>query len=372
MENWNNNRFSVDKNEAETGVGNVTMVLASGDIASAFGTITLEERTAQYVFVAPITGKYEIFVFDESHQLLRKLLDAQQQEMVLGWQEEILGWSAEISFNVGEAYQIQLIGAEEGDWTEISYGLQIKLPENGLQETTAENDFGEQAVFIIPAENGFHAWGTCMDAEEHAMFQFIAPEDGKYLVELADTSHLLLPQLLLADGSGAGVLWLETEDGWQGIIDLAQDAKRFLQLGFDDEATKVTAQKYHLHFEKIGEMSPDFVTVTKTVSVKESEEFLLAIYLRDAMDLPMTFQLSYDPEKLSVLDFAAQTYDQQMMAGVLNDTSVALISHDVDTGMAVMTLQKDVANNIVYSGTATVIRFIAKATAETQIRIEKQ
>ena len=90
-------------------------------------------------------------------------------------------------------------------------------------------------------------------------------------------------------------------------------------MGFADEAIEVTAQKYHLHFERIGEMSPDFVTVTKTVSVKESEELLLAIYLRDVMNLPMTFQLSYDPEKLSVLDFAAQTYGQQMVAGVLND-----------------------------------------------------
>ena len=241
-----------------------------------------------------------------------------------------------------------------------------------MQETTGENDFGKQAVFIMPAENGFHAWGTCMDTEEHAMFQFIAPEDGKYFVELVDASHLLLPQLLLADGNGIGMLWQETEDGWQGTFDLAQDAKRYLQLGFADEAIEVTAQKYHLHFERIGEMSPDFVTVTKTVSVKESEELLLAIYLRDVMNLPMTFQLSYDPEKLSVLDFAAQTYGQQMVAGVLNGTSAVLVSHDADVGMAVMTLQNDLADNMVWSGTATVIRFVAKATAEPQIRIEKQ
>ena len=106
MDDWKNNRFSVEKNETETDASDVTMVLTSGDIASAFGTITLEERTAQYVFVAPITGKHEIFVFDENHQLLRKLLDAQQQEMVLSWQEEVLGWSAEISFNVGEALSL--------------------------------------------------------------------------------------------------------------------------------------------------------------------------------------------------------------------------------------------------------------------------
>jgi hypothetical protein len=81
----------------------------------------------------------------------------------------------------------------------------------------------------------------------------------------------------------------------------------------------------------------------------------------------ITYTITYDPAKLSLLDFAAQTQTLKTTAGVVTGTGLTILSHQ--NGILTFTAQKTIPSTYKWSGVLTVVKFQALSTGSTILTV---
>jgi len=79
------------------------------------------------------------------------------------------------------------------------------------------------------------------------------------------------------------------------------------------------------------------------------------------------FILTYDPNVVSLVDFAGQTPEADVGNGTIPRTELTIISND--NGIVTFSLTKTVPNGKLWSGTVTILKFISKTSINTNINL---
>ena len=79
----------------------------------------------------------------------------------------------------------------------------------------------------------------------------------------------------------------------------------------------------------------------------------------------ITFMLTYDPNMLELLDFAAQTDAYSLSVGGVTDTPLTIVSHE--SGSLVFTVDKTIPSGKTWSGLMTLLRFKSLSSGQTDI-----
>jgi hypothetical protein len=85
-----------------------------------------------------------------------------------------------------------------------------------------------------------------------------------------------------------------------------------------------------------------------------------------------SFSVTYDPTKLTLTDFAAQTQTLDTTIAAVPETPVTILSHDTTTGVITFKVNREIAAGQTWSGVLTALKFTAKATGNTTVKLEQQ
>jgi len=85
----------------------------------------------------------------------------------------------------------------------------------------------------------------------------------------------------------------------------------------------------------------------------------------------MTFKLTYDPAKVTLVDFAAQTPELNVAAGAVAGTDLQILTHNTSTGVLTFKVNKPIASGKVWSGAVTIMKFKSKITGNATIFVEQ-
>ncbi|MDR2903374.1 MAG: fibronectin type III domain-containing protein [Clostridiales bacterium] len=83
------------------------------------------------------------------------------------------------------------------------------------------------------------------------------------------------------------------------------------------------------------------------------------------------FTVTYDPTKLTLTDFAAQTQTLDTTIAAVPETPVTVLSHDTTTGVITFKVNREIAAGQTWSGVLTALKFTAKATGNTVVNFEQ-
>ena len=80
-----------------------------------------------------------------------------------------------------------------------------------------------------------------------------------------------------------------------------------------------------------------------------------------------TFKITYDPAKVTLVSFAAQTNGVYVNVGAVPGTDLTIVSHNTTTGELTFTSSKAVVSGKTWTGAITMLKFKAKVTGDTTI-----
>jgi hypothetical protein len=80
-----------------------------------------------------------------------------------------------------------------------------------------------------------------------------------------------------------------------------------------------------------------------------------------------TYTITYDPSKLELQDFAAQTKQSTITPGAVTGTGLTIVSHS--GGVLTFTVQKTISSGYKWSGVLTVLQFKALTTGSSSLQI---
>jgi len=81
----------------------------------------------------------------------------------------------------------------------------------------------------------------------------------------------------------------------------------------------------------------------------------------------ITFEITYDPAKVTLVDFAAQTTEANVSVGAVAGTDLEILSHNTSTGELTFSVDKAITSGETWSGTLTILKFNALVTGSTTI-----
>ncbi len=106
------------------------------------------------------------------------------------------------------------------------------------------------------------------------------------------------------------------------------------------------------------------------VSLTNGEEYSYVFSVDGITDLnERTFIVKYDPSKLTLVDFAAQTKEPVTALGIVKGTNLQIISNS--NGVIVFKNEQSLPQGSSWSGVLTIIKFRAKETCSTSIYLEQ-
>ena len=123
----------------------------------------------------------------------------------------------------------------------------------------------------------------------------------------------------------------------------------------------------YIEFEQY--MPSDPVKYTRDIS--SENEFIVVCSLENITSLDGSiFKITYDPEEVTLVDFAAQTENLDVSAGIVEDTELEILSHDDSNGILLFEVNKTVPVEQMWSGAVTILKFEAKILSSAAIDFE--
>ena len=83
-----------------------------------------------------------------------------------------------------------------------------------------------------------------------------------------------------------------------------------------------------------------------------------------------TYKVTYEPTKVTLVDFAAQTPTLDTAVGVVSGTDIQILSHNTSTGVLTFKVNKTISSGKIWSGAVTILRFKGKITGSTTVAFE--
>jgi hypothetical protein len=107
-------------------------------------------------------------------------------------------------------------------------------------------------------------------------------------------------------------------------------------------------------------------SVTKNITANNEFVFICALHNVTSFD-GKVFKIIYDPLELTLVDFAAQTPELNLAAGIVPNTDLQILAHIPQSGILIFQVNKSIPLYQSWSGMITIIKFKAKITATTSI-----
>ena len=113
--------------------------------------------------------------------------------------------------------------------------------------------------------------------------------------------------------------------------------------------------------------------VSKIINCLADKEYSISFGIKglDAVE-GRQFKLSYDAEKLELIDLAAQTKALDTETGPIKETNIIIVSHEVDEklGVIIFMVDKTLNSEVLWQGAVNIFKFKAKASGEAVLTSE--
>ena len=107
-------------------------------------------------------------------------------------------------------------------------------------------------------------------------------------------------------------------------------------------------------------------------TVFAADEFAVVYSVKNISSFSaITFKLTYNPAKVTLVDFAAQTPELNVAAGAVAGTDLQILTHNTSTGVLTFKVNKSIASGKVWSGAVTIMKFKTKITGNANIFVEQ-
>ena len=115
---------------------------------------------------------------------------------------------------------------------------------------------------------------------------------------------------------------------------------------------------------------PSFTSIIKN-DITIGNDFIVICSIDNVTSIDeIVFRLSYEPLQVTLVDFAAQTPELNITAGIVPGTDLEICSHDISGGILTFTVNKTVPPGQMWSGSVTILKFNAKVIGPTAINFE--
>jgi len=114
------------------------------------------------------------------------------------------------------------------------------------------------------------------------------------------------------------------------------------------------------------------VSITKNITV--NADFIVMCSLDNITSFNGdTFKITYDPVKVTLIDFAAQTPALDVSVGIVPGTNseLEILAHDPLTGVLTFAIDKTIPSGQMWSGAVTILKFRGNITGTVTIEFEQ-
>jgi hypothetical protein len=146
----------------------------------------------------------------------------------------------------------------------------------------------------------------------------------------------------------------------------------YVKLNWPDADSTIYAVANNRYYIQGSELPPgDLDSTVLTINAQNGREYNMAITVSNVSSFAnTTFTIQYDPSKLQLVDFAAQTRGTDTSAGKIAGTDLEILSVDTVNGMVTFRVNRTLLPGRKWSGVLTVIRFKALVTDVAAVTFE--
>jgi hypothetical protein len=176
---------------------------------------------------------------------------------------------------------------------------------------------------------------------------------------------------ILLDSSDTGtILGIYSLNGQGNLVELTLDDKNaialdggrvyYIKVSYAGPWQRRILYSIAISGDQIGTLGSDSLSI----EAEKDKIYYVAMKASAAQEIGEV-SVTYDPAKLSLVNLAAQSEDIAVTAGLIPDTDLRIISHE--NGVIIFHCDKEIPNDMVWSGLVTLLEFKALGSGQTDL-----